>query len=124
MDQGVIKNRKYHYRRRILKKIINSIDNSQPVIDIINFRDCVSELSKLWNNVNEITIKNCFFESGFNSTPSTNDYEKEDELPLSELKEIWGKRKEYGTICEDGKHEDYESTVTYASLRIQRMLIF
>lgn len=74
--------------------------------------------------MSETTIRNCCSKTGFNSTPSTNNYEKEDELPLSELKEKWEKRREYGTICEDGKHEDYESTVTYVSLRIQRMLIF
>lgn len=105
MDQGVIKNLKCHYRRRILKKIINAIDNNQPVIESINLRDCISELSKAWHDVNETTIKNCFSKAGFKNTPSASDCEEE--LPLSELKETWGKLKEYGTICEDAKLEEY-----------------
>lgn len=83
MDKRVINNKNNNYRRRILQKILNAINNNNPQgIDIQNLRDY---------NVNETTINNYLIYAEFNSTPLVEDCEEEDKLTLSELKKIMWK---------------------------------
>ncbi|GBO42423.1 hypothetical protein AVEN_31559-1 [Araneus ventricosus] len=65
MDQGVIKNFKIHYRKRIVRKVITALENNQS-IPKINLRESISEISKAWNyDVTDRTIRNSFVKAGF-----------------------------------------------------------
>lgn len=84
LDQGIIKCFKFHYRRRILEKILDSFENhsSIPKIDLL---DCVNIVATVWNvDVTQTTIQNCFRKAGFGKR---NFYDEEDEIPLAQLKE-------------------------------------
>lgn len=84
LDQGIIKCFKFHYRRRILEKILDSFENhhSIPKIDLL---DCINIVTTVWNiDVSPKTIQNCFRQAGFGKHKF---YDEEDEMPLSELKE-------------------------------------
>ncbi|GBL86058.1 Tigger transposable element-derived protein 4, partial [Araneus ventricosus] len=48
MDQGVIKNFKIHYRKRIVRKVISALENNQSMPKI-NLWESISEISKAWN---------------------------------------------------------------------------
>ncbi|GBO16695.1 hypothetical protein AVEN_77070-1 [Araneus ventricosus] len=64
MDQGVIKNFKIHYRKRILRKGIAALKNNQSMPKI-NLQESISEISKAWNyDVTDRTIRNSFAKSG------------------------------------------------------------
>ncbi|KAK9717424.1 DDE superfamily endonuclease [Popillia japonica] len=85
MDQGIIKNVKFHYRKWILLKIINAIEkeNTTVIKQVINLRECISELAKVWGHeVRESTIQHCFPKTGFCEVAVN--WDREDELPLRE----------------------------------------
>ena len=68
LDQGIIKNFKHYYRRRMLQKIvlaINADENSTAteVARSISALDAVNFISAAWNDVSADTIRNCFFRS-------------------------------------------------------------
>ena len=64
MDQGIIQNLKVHYRKRLLRRRIASIDSG---IDFkFNLLDAVFILDKAWSDVTATTIGNCFRKAGFN----------------------------------------------------------
>ncbi|GBM04862.1 hypothetical protein AVEN_252809-1 [Araneus ventricosus] len=48
MDQGVIKNFKIRYRKRIVRKVITALEDNQSMPKI-NLRESISETSKAWN---------------------------------------------------------------------------
>lgn len=84
LDQGIIKSFKFHYRRRILQKILNNFEtySSIPKIDLL---DCVNIAATVWNvDVNQTTILNCFRKAGFGVNRF---YDEEDEISLAQLKE-------------------------------------
>lgn len=84
LDQGIIKSFKFHYRRRILEKVLDSFESNSciPKIDIL---DCVNIAATAWNvDVTQTTIHNCFRKAGFGIH---NFYDQEDEIPLSQLRE-------------------------------------
>lgn len=60
----------------------------QSVIDIVNLRNCISELSKSWHDVNNNKIKKCVSKVEIKSTPPGEDSEKENKLPISERKNV------------------------------------
>jgi hypothetical protein len=62
LDQGVIKNLKHHYRKRIIRKMLDRIDDGK-IFDI-TLLDCVMELDKAWYEVSSGTISNCFKKAG------------------------------------------------------------
>ncbi|KAK9708156.1 hypothetical protein QE152_g27373 [Popillia japonica] len=58
----------FHYRKWILLKIINAIEkeNTTVIKQVINLRECISELAKVWTHeVRESTIQHCFPKTGF-----------------------------------------------------------
>ena len=59
MDQGVIRSLKCKYRTRIIKMIINAIDNGKqmPSISIL---EAMKMLPHSWSEVSESSIINCF----------------------------------------------------------------
>ncbi|GBM14587.1 Tigger transposable element-derived protein 4 [Araneus ventricosus] len=48
MDQGVIKNFKIHYLKRIVQKVITALENNQSMPKV-NLRESILEISKAWN---------------------------------------------------------------------------
>ncbi|GBM89505.1 hypothetical protein AVEN_43032-1 [Araneus ventricosus] len=86
MDQGVIKNFKIHYRKRIVRKVITELENNQSMSKI-NLRESISEISKAWNyDVTDRTIRNSFVKARFFvSNENSASTEDEDDIPLEEL---------------------------------------
>jgi hypothetical protein len=63
MDQGIIKNLKVHYRRYLLRRRINAIDNK---VDFeFNLLNALYLLKRAWNEVKQETLANCFRKAGF-----------------------------------------------------------
>ncbi|XP_071043141.1 tigger transposable element-derived protein 4-like [Parasteatoda tepidariorum] len=64
MDQGIIKCFKQSYRKRLVRKMMNDIENNISFkVDVL---DAMRLLSSAWNNdVSETTIRNCFRKCGF-----------------------------------------------------------
>ena len=68
LDQGIIKNFKHYYRRRMSQKIVLTIDAGEnctatDVIRSISALDAVNFMSAAWNDVSADTNRNCFFRS-------------------------------------------------------------
>nr|XP_015838614.1 PREDICTED: tigger transposable element-derived protein 4 [Tribolium castaneum] len=84
LDQGIIKNLKCYYRRRILMKTISVFEKNQQ-ISKLTLMDCVNVVSKAWDiNVKSETITNCFKKAGFGKVSL---WDEEDEIPLVFLKD-------------------------------------
>jgi hypothetical protein len=87
LDQGVIKYLKHHHCKRTVRKT-----DDRKIFDI-TLLDCVMELSKAWHEVSSGTISNCFEMVGIcNDEGVREDWEKDDDIPLSDLE--WCKFKE------------------------------
>lgn len=84
MDQGVIRSFKVHYRRLMILKIIENMEEKKihlqmTVLDAIRF------MKRAWSNVSQTTIRNSFKKSGLIPRhSSTEDYHDDDDIPLSE----------------------------------------
>ncbi|XP_054711365.1 tigger transposable element-derived protein 6-like [Uloborus diversus] len=100
MDQGVIKNLKLHYRKRILRRLIWTLENEETNLHkVIDLRICVAELAKVWeNDVLESTIRNCFAKAGFDILP---EIEEQDVFP--HIQQSWETLHSQGHIT-DGIH--------------------
>lgn len=81
MDQGVIYSLKSNYRRMLLAKMINSIDNGAEQFSV-SLLDAINFIHMAWQNVSAKTINNCFRHAGF--AGREDNFESEDELPLAE----------------------------------------
>ena len=89
MDSGVINSVKIHYRRRILKKALLSLEDDNETREI-TILDAISNLSKAWNiNIQERVIKNCFTKAGFRKESEifTNEV---DNTSLEEFSSVFG----------------------------------
>lgn len=63
MDMGIIKNLKAYYRRFLLRRRINAIDNK---IDFeFNLLNALNLLKRSWKEVKQETLANCFRKAGF-----------------------------------------------------------
>ena len=88
MDQGVIQNLKVHYRKRMLLRHVQAIDDNTDLH--ITVLDALRLLNYAWKSVKPTTISNCFSHSGFKSadiTPSDLD-EEDDNIPLAQLTKL------------------------------------
>lgn len=105
LDQGVIENIKCNYRRRILSKTINQIEEHQthPKLTLL---DCVEQITKAWEiDVKPETISNCFKKAGFGQHSL---WEEEDDIPLVTIREnevSARNRRDYDTT---GLEDQYE----------------
>ncbi|XP_061704502.1 tigger transposable element-derived protein 4-like [Cydia pomonella] len=79
MDQSVIKSLKGHYRRKMLMDMIETDGKVS-----INMLQAVNFLSKAWQEVTAATIQHSFLHAGLCSSQETNQFDSEDNLPLSE----------------------------------------
>jgi hypothetical protein len=67
MDAGIIRCLKAHYRRQLLLKILNSLDENREFTPTLFM--AVQLLSQAWSSIEESTIRNCFHHCGFISSP-------------------------------------------------------
>ena len=59
MDQGVIRSLKCKYRTRIIKTIINAVDDGKQMPSIF-ILEAMKMLPHSWSEASESTIINCF----------------------------------------------------------------
>ena len=67
MDQGVIRSLKAHYRAKVVKRYIASIDAKKGIPSINNILNTVSLLVDAWDRVTAATITNCSREAGIST---------------------------------------------------------
>lgn len=121
LDQGIIKNFKFWYRSFICKHLISEIDSVTSLADLvksINLLDVIYFIDKAWKNVTSQTIKNCFKKAGFtipNSVPDTlelpNEFESEDDIPLSVLQDMIKAVKEMNADVDVAEYIDVDSNL-------------
>ena len=80
MDQGVIRSSKCKYRTRLIKTIIDVIDNGKQVPGI-SILETMKMLAHSWSEISESAIINCFCKAGFKEGVSD-----EDDDPFSAFK--------------------------------------
>lgn len=107
MDQGIIKNLKQHYRKRILTKVLASMEEDSEIK--VTLLDAIRDLSKTWHvNVKTQTIANCFRKAGFiKEELPLEPWDDEDLLPLSELTSLWDSYCKKVTKMDGVTFEDY-----------------
>ena len=64
MDQGIIQALKAWYRKKLLAKLISSLDSGKEFS--VNMLDALHFISAVWNEVTPTTLRNCFGKAGFN----------------------------------------------------------
>lgn len=64
MDMGIIKNLKFYYRKRLVKKLLEVIQKEKDAY-VIDLLQAITLLTKAWNDVSSTTIANCFHKAGF-----------------------------------------------------------
>ena len=63
-DQGIIQNLKVYYRQTMIRRMLQYLDEDQP-IKAIDLKDATFMLAKAWDNVIPDTIQNCWRKAGF-----------------------------------------------------------
>ncbi|XP_066150292.1 tigger transposable element-derived protein 4-like [Euwallacea fornicatus] len=104
LDQGIIKNFKFNYRTLLLKHLLVNIDDAnsaQDLVKIITLLDAIFYANKAWSEVTRVIIKNCFKNAFHIENPKLEEqYDPEEELPLSLLAEIYKKKVPLGITQE------------------------
>lgn len=77
MDQGIIRTLKAKFRKRLVLKILNRME--QNIDEKISVLDAILMLADAWKDVPEISIVNCFRHAGFGTT--TNQEGEINEMP-------------------------------------------
>ena len=85
MDQGVIRCLKAHYRKRLVKLILRSLDSNKP-LPKVSLLTALQLLVSAWNKVSQITIVNCFKKAKISEKDQTIAINNEDG-PLKEINE-------------------------------------
>ena len=100
LDQGVIQNVKTLYKKRLLRHVLTRVDSSASLKDIqanVSVLDACQWISSALKEVKDSTVNKCFKRCGFkqdNITEEEEEFDEEDDLPLSHL------------ITEVGKHTE------------------
>lgn len=89
MDQHVIQAVKLFYRKQLLKKIVNSQIDIPTTLKNINLKDVVFTLDEAWQKVSNELIKKSWRKllPHIQQALSDDDYDEEDNIPLSLLAE-------------------------------------
>jgi hypothetical protein len=108
-DMGIIKNVKVKYRRLKALRLIEALEKKTTYE--VNILDAMNLLRKAWASVTQQTIANCFRKAGFtcaadpssttdatDSPTSDDDFDDEDDLPLSRLLPDGVLFNEYATV--------------------------
>ena len=79
-DQGIINALKFHYRKKMVKNLIDCIDRGQRVSDFkITLLDALKMARAAWDRITPATIANCYRKVGFVSTTEQEEAEEERE---------------------------------------------
>ena len=79
-DQGIINALKFHYRKNMVRKLMDCIDSGKKVEDFkITLLDALKMIREAWDKVTPMTIMNCFRKGGFSSTEEGEDTQEETE---------------------------------------------
>jgi hypothetical protein len=94
MDQGIIRALKTHFRKNLVLKIIESLDegacSEYPKITIL---DAILMIYDAWTKITQRTIFNCYRHAGFTRhadctiSSTIEDFDEEDDVPLS----VWAR---------------------------------
>ena len=80
MDQGIIQALKAWYRKKLLAKLILSLDSGEEFS--VNMLDALHFISAAWNEVTPTTLRNCFRKAGFNVFEESGDVDDTDSASL------------------------------------------
>ena len=64
LDQGIIKNAKVHYRKRVIRRLLDNLESTGE-LPIINVKDAIDYIHFAWEHVQPSVIANCFHKAGF-----------------------------------------------------------
>ena len=107
MDQGVIRRLEAHYRKRLVKLILRSLDSNKP-LPKVSLLTALQLLVSAWNKVSQTTIDNCFKKTKISEKDQTIAVNNEDD-PSREinenLKEL--REKEPSLVPESMTAEDF-----------------
>ena len=90
-DQGIIQNVKVHYRKTMIRRMLQCLDENKPV-EAINLKDTVFMMAKAWDDVSITTISSCWNKAGFPddvAEPSHDPFESDEEEETDEF-DLWG----------------------------------
>ena len=94
MDQGVRRCLKAHYRKRLVKLILRSLDSNKS-LPKVSLLTALQLLVSAWNEVSETTVVNCFKKAKISEKDQTiaiNDEDKPFKDILKEFERITRKR--------------------------------
>ena len=83
MDQGIIRCLKAHYRKRLVKLILRSLDSNKP-LPKVSLLTALQLLASAWNEVSQATIVNCFKKAKISDKDQTVTINDKDD-PLNEI---------------------------------------
>ncbi|XP_026462657.1 tigger transposable element-derived protein 4-like, partial [Ctenocephalides felis] len=91
MDQGIIRSLQTNFRKKLVLKMIQCVDDNEDLSSKITVLDAILMVNDAWNKLQQNTIHNCFRHSGLNKSHddssfqiSENEFVEED-VPLSLL---------------------------------------
>lgn len=112
MDQGVIQNLKLHYRRHVLKSLVQNMSQSRSVSDLakqISILDAVRWIASVVKEVQRSCVVKCFRKAGFNLENTANeDFPENNEELLRDIEYLIKAAGEEGTTAEDFVSVDRE----------------
>ena len=85
MDQGVERCLKAHYRKRLVKLILHSLDSNKP-LPKVSLLTALQLLVSAWNEVSQTTIVNCFKKAKISEKDQTITINDEDN-PFKDINE-------------------------------------
>jgi hypothetical protein len=85
MDMGVIHSLKCIYRLKLVRKLLALLETTvEPTVKDIDLYEALIMLINAWNEVSEVTIKNCFIKSGLKLPENeTNELQSEESYDYS-----------------------------------------
>ncbi|XP_054706706.1 tigger transposable element-derived protein 4-like [Uloborus diversus] len=89
-DQVVICNLKVHYRKRVIRKLINDIENNKEHTSSISVLDALRMVFSAWqNDVSQDTIAHCFQKCGFFPSSAPNIVDEVNECLDNEFRDVF-----------------------------------
>lgn len=85
-DKGIIQNVKVHYRKTMIRRMLQCLYENKPV-EAISLKDAVFMMAKAWDDVSITTISNCWNKAGFPddvAEPSHDPFESDEEEETDE----------------------------------------
>lgn len=85
LDLGIIRTVKVNYRKLLMRKITESLDENAEKRYKANVLDALYFVRQSWDQVSKTTIEKCFQKAGFPGTQGESDENDEDIAPLEEV---------------------------------------